>query len=199
MKAKTIISVVVATILLALSFGSGYFLVKKEERRWQENFDAAIGKVVKEIRNDQALYHKEVITLTKAEMKEFYANEWEKLVKEYKLKDPQQLTSVNTVTTNQVNTILRDSNIVTRINDTIRCKKLQHKFQSFDINLLIKPNDSVSGSITHHLNLKIVLSKQKREGLNKVLLRPWKRSLVTTAIPSDSSTIITDLKTIIIK
>lgn len=192
---RTLTSLAIVVALMAGAFFGGIMLTRKEAVRWQQNFDAERDSLIREIRNDQTLYMAQTVSLTRKEFKQYFETEWKQLTKDYGLRDPQQLTNLETVTTYNIKTTLRDS----LVRDTVKVKVMDYRTKNISIQATIEA-DTMNLTYRHYLGLDIVLSKQRRSGFaNKVLLRPWTRPLQVTAIPDDKNTVITKLKTTIAK
>lgn len=192
---RTLTSLAIVVALMAGAFFGGIMLTRKEAVRWQQNFDAERDSLIREIRNDQTLYMAQTVSLTRKEFKQYFETEWKQLTKDYGLRDPQQLTNLETVTTYNIKTTLRDS----VVRDTVKVKVMDYRTKNISIQATIEA-DTMNLTYRHYLGLDIVLSKQRRAGFaNKVLLRPWTRPIQVTAIPDDKNTVITKLKTTIVK
>lgn len=185
---------VIIIILMVMAFGAGWYITKGQAERWKENFRAERDSIFTEMRNDQMLYHAQTVSLSRLEFRHFYENEYQAL-KKLGLKQPQQLTNIQTITTHHVNTLLKDSTV----RDTVKVRVMDYHNANMSIQAVIDA-DTLTLTYQHRLSLDVVLSKKKRTGFfNKILLRPLKRPLMVTAIPDDKNTVIVKLKTLVIK
>ena len=129
----------------------------------ENNYLAALQELKSENKDNMR-----VLDLKISEVKQQYP-EIQKQLKDMdiKLKNVESLQNVNTVTTNNVNTILRDSTI----SDTIVAKIANYKDKWIDFHL-IQIDDSIKTKIITRDSLFIVLNKKPRSFIEWLQAKP---------------------------
>lgn len=148
---------IIYLIIVLAIFGAGlYFGIKaykKEMQRQENNYLAAIEQMRDENKEAQRAY---ILSLSEIK-REFPEIKQQLTDMDIKLKNVETIQNVNTVTTNHVNTVLRDSTI----NDTIMAKIASYNDKWIDFRL-ININDSIRTTIITRDSLFIVLNKVNR-------------------------------------
>ena len=195
-------NLIVAIVLAIFAGAAIWFGVRighkqqaKETVSWQVKYDSEHQALQKMSDNNQAYAQAAAHTISQEQFKDLFASEFQLFSKNFKLKDIEHYTDVQTVTTHNIKTTLRDS--ITR--DTLHVKAFAYK----DANLQFEGytrNDSLYATYKHSLQLKIATGKEARKGLwRKLTLQPIRRTPIVQAIASDSNTIITNIQSITIK
>ena len=180
--------------------------LSREKTRLTQDYAAANAPVTVTKKGDATVYTKPVETITMAQFKDVFKQEFDYLKKDLDLKAIQSVTNVNTETKKDITTTARDTSIhaqtiktpTTPSRDTIlKAKTWTYKDKSIEIKTI--EIDSLRKVFWKHtLDLLLVKSKQPRVGIKKLFI--WNpRPLIINAIPSDTNTIITNLRERVIK
>ena len=203
-KYKILLLVILAILINAGALYTMY--LSREKTRLTQDYKSTTTSVVATKKGDQTVYTKPVETVTMSEFKDMFQQEFQHLKKDLDLKAIQSVTNVNTVTKKDITTTARDTTIHSQTiktpsrpsQDTIlKGKTWSYNDKSIDIKVL--EIDSIrKASWKHTLDLLLVKSKQPRVGIKKLFI--WNpRPLIINAIPSDTNTIITNLRERVIK
>lgn len=190
--------------LLALLFSySCYYLghqVTKQNKdreilRWQIRCDEQEHALQKVSENGVQYAQAAARTMSRDEFKELFKEQYDLIKKELQIKQVDHYTEAQTVTTHYVKTTLRDS--ITR--DTTHVKVFSYTSPSLKLKGYTT-QDSAFVAWKHYLNLQIASGKKPRENFwKKITLSPLHRETLVKAIPSDTNTVITNIKSISIK
>jgi hypothetical protein len=150
---KLIIYVVIILALIGLGLYFGAKLWRGEMKRMENTYLAALEQLRGENKENMR-----VLQLSVGEVKQQYPEIKQQLKDmDIKLKNVETVQNVNSVTTNHVNTVLRDSTI----NDTIVAKIASYKDKWIDFKL-INIKDSIRTTIVTKDSIFIALSKVRR-------------------------------------
>ena len=177
-------------LLTVASAAVGFFHFTNELRRMQNNVTASFDTIHREVsKTGEYLYKKMPMNLTRAEFKEIFTEEFEQ-TKEYNLRAVNQITKIATEVQQQLETIATD----TIINGQ-QARTWIAKTPSITITGIELPDNKRIISFRNYIALKIYSSKIPRKGIKKLFL--WqKRPDIITAVPSDTSVVITDVQLI---
>lgn len=150
---KWLIILIIAVLLILTGLYFGAKIWRAEMQRMENNYLATVQQLRSENKDNMR-----VLQLSVAEVRRQYPEIKQQLKDmDIKLKNVETVQNINTVTTNSVNTVLRDSTI----NDTIVAKISTYKDKWIDFKL-ININDSIKTTIITRDSLFIALSKVRR-------------------------------------
>lgn len=143
-------------VIVALFFGmfATIKILSNKLDRFRTNYEASLTELEQHNKETVKAYN-----VTVSELKEYYKKEADAIRKDFdvKLRNAIQYQNVNTITTNEIHTILKDSTI----NDSIKIGVLDYSDEWSDFHLL-KIKDSITLKYTVRDSLEILLHKEKR-------------------------------------
>lgn len=148
-----LIALAIVIGLFGALYTSNRILSKKLDRA-TNNYEASINELTNHNKETVKAYN-----VTVNELKQYYKKEADAIRKDFdvKLRNAIQFQNVNTITTNEIHTILKDS----VIQDSIHIGVLDYSDKWSDIHLT-KINDSISMKYVVRDSLEILLHKEQR-------------------------------------
>lgn len=184
-KYKILFIIILVVIANAVALYTMY--LSREKTRLTQDYAAVNTPVKATKKGDATIYTHPVETITMAQFKDVFKQEFDYLKKDLDLKAIQSVVNVNTETIKNITTSVRD----TLIRDTIHAKTWTYEDKSLKIRT-IEIGEIRQTNWKHNLDLTLVKSKQPRVGIKKLFI--WQsRPLIFNAIPSDTNTIINKL------
>ena len=162
-KLNKILGILLAAALICLSIITWRAKNLKEERdRYHGNYQALeTGMQEIQIRDSLNGIRIRELELSKKELRNYYEGELTKTLKsmDIRLRKMESMTNTAIETTNNINTIFRD----TTINDTVRIEKLKYRSEWFDIDIIKQGPQAIVKAVSRDSLIQVVY--WDREGL----------------------------------